>query len=175
MSIFKYFSLPHDCSALWVIPWNCMDILFLYLIFTVWFQEKYLRTKEDVASISYEEPTKAGIGSDNVGNRLLQKMGWQEGMGLGKSNQGRTSIIQVILQHIDSSFNSLTYYYFTPFLTLYLLFNCQKQWLVNQRSIFYWPLMLSPLLRMEAPHWTHWLLLHYNAECLVLYILWSLS
>ncbi|KAJ9579119.1 hypothetical protein L9F63_024774, partial [Diploptera punctata] len=57
-------------------------------------KEKYLKTKEDVASISYEEPTKAGIGSDNVGNRLLQKMGWQEGMGLGKSNQGRTSIIQ---------------------------------------------------------------------------------
>ena len=85
-----------------------------------------MRTKEDVASISYEEPTKAGIGSDNVGNRLLQKMGWQEGMGLGKSNQGRTSIIQVILQHIDSSFNSLTYYYFTPFLTLYLLFNFKK-------------------------------------------------
>ncbi|PSN32435.1 hypothetical protein C0J52_22991 [Blattella germanica] len=57
-------------------------------------KEKYLKTKADVASISYEEPTKAGIGSDNVGNRLLQKMGWQEGMGLGKSNQGRTSIIQ---------------------------------------------------------------------------------
>lgn len=58
-------------------------------------QEKYLKTREDVASISYEEPTKSGIGSDNVGNKLLQKMGWQEGMGLGKSNQGRTSIIQV--------------------------------------------------------------------------------
>lgn len=48
-----------------------------------------------MASTSYEEPTKSGIGSDNVGNKLLQKMGWQEGMGLGKSNQGRTSIIQV--------------------------------------------------------------------------------
>ncbi|GFG31856.1 hypothetical protein Cfor_02664 [Coptotermes formosanus] len=57
-------------------------------------KEKYLKTREDVASISYEEPTKSGIGSDNVGNKLLQKMGWQEGMGLGKSNQGRTSIIQ---------------------------------------------------------------------------------
>jgi len=57
-------------------------------------KEKYLKTREDVASASYEEPTKSGIGSDNVGNKLLQKMGWQEGMGLGKSNQGRTSIIQ---------------------------------------------------------------------------------
>jgi RNA-binding protein 5/10 len=61
------------------------------------FQEKYLKTREDAASISYEEPTKSGIGSDNVGNKLLQKMGWQEGMGLGKSNQGRTSIIQVCI------------------------------------------------------------------------------
>jgi RNA-binding protein 5/10 len=59
------------------------------------FQEKYLKTRQDAASVSYEEPTKTGIGSDNVGNKLLQKMGWQEGMGLGKSNQGRTSIIQV--------------------------------------------------------------------------------
>jgi RNA-binding protein 5/10 len=57
-------------------------------------KEKYLKTREEAVSMSYEEPTKSGIGSDNVGNKLLQKMGWQEGMGLGKSNQGRTSIIQ---------------------------------------------------------------------------------
>lgn len=57
-------------------------------------QEKYLKSRQDTSS-SYEEPTKAGIGADNKGNRLLQKMGWQEGMGLGKSNQGRTTIIQV--------------------------------------------------------------------------------
>ncbi|XP_014211033.1 RNA-binding protein 5 [Copidosoma floridanum] len=54
-------------------------------------KEKYLKTKTEEA---YEEPTKTGIGSDNVGNKLLQKMGWIEGMGLGKSNQGRTSIIE---------------------------------------------------------------------------------
>lgn len=35
------------------------------------------------------------IGESNVGNRLLQKMGWSEGQGLGKSNQGRTNIIEV--------------------------------------------------------------------------------
>lgn len=35
------------------------------------------------------------IGSNNVGNRLLQKMGWSEGQGLGRKNQGRTSIIEV--------------------------------------------------------------------------------
>lgn len=34
------------------------------------------------------------LGSESVGNRLLQKMGWSEGQGLGKQNQGRTTIIQ---------------------------------------------------------------------------------
>lgn len=34
------------------------------------------------------------IGQNNVGNRLLQKMGWQEGQGLGRANQGRTNIIE---------------------------------------------------------------------------------
>ena len=57
-------------------------------------KEKYLKTRVDEVNVSYEEPTRTGIGSDNVGNKLLQKMGWSEGMGLGKSNQGRTSIIE---------------------------------------------------------------------------------
>lgn len=35
------------------------------------------------------------IDQSNVGNRLLQKMGWKDGQGLGKSNQGRTNIIEV--------------------------------------------------------------------------------
>ncbi|XP_017063123.1 RNA-binding protein 5-A isoform X2 [Drosophila eugracilis] len=34
------------------------------------------------------------ISSSNVGSRLLQKMGWSEGQGLGKKNQGRTQIIE---------------------------------------------------------------------------------
>lgn len=55
-------------------------------------KETYIKSKE--ATIGYEEPTKMGIGSENLGNKLLQKMGWQEGMGLGKKNQGRTTIIQ---------------------------------------------------------------------------------
>ncbi|BES93249.1 RNA-Hypothetical protein protein [Nesidiocoris tenuis] len=54
-------------------------------------KESYLKARE--AAINYEEPTKSGIGNDNLGNKLLQKMGWQEGQGLGKANQGRTSII----------------------------------------------------------------------------------
>lgn len=35
------------------------------------------------------------IDESNVGNRLLQKMGWTEGQGLGKNKQGRTNIIEV--------------------------------------------------------------------------------
>ncbi|XP_002064909.3 RNA-binding protein 5-A [Drosophila willistoni] len=34
------------------------------------------------------------IASSNVGSRLLQKMGWSEGQGLGRKNQGRTHIIE---------------------------------------------------------------------------------
>jgi len=50
------------------------------------------------ASSSYDRPrssTESGLTSNNVGNKLLQKMGWQEGQGLGKGNQGRTTIIEV--------------------------------------------------------------------------------
>ena len=38
---------------------------------------------------------KQKIGSDNKGNKMLQKMGWKDGMGLGKKNQGRTEIVEV--------------------------------------------------------------------------------
>ncbi|KAK6631814.1 hypothetical protein RUM43_013878 [Polyplax serrata] len=53
-------------------------------------KEKYLKEKEEI----YEEPNRGGISAENVGNKMLQKMGWTEGMGLGRSNQGRTDIIQ---------------------------------------------------------------------------------
>lgn len=57
-------------------------------------KEKYLKAREVEMSMptpKVDEP----IGSENVGNRLLQKMGWTEGQGLGKQNQGRTTIIHV--------------------------------------------------------------------------------
>ncbi|XP_028407873.1 RNA-binding protein 5-like isoform X2 [Dendronephthya gigantea] len=38
--------------------------------------------------ISYEQPTKDGITSDNIGNKMLQAMGWTAGTGLGKDRQG---------------------------------------------------------------------------------------
>ncbi|CAD6241889.1 GSCOCG00009359001-RA-CDS [Cotesia congregata] len=66
-------------------------------------KEKYLKTRIEEAessslSSNYNQDSNKNnpnvIGSDNVGNKLLQKMGWSEGMGLGKTNQGRTSIIE---------------------------------------------------------------------------------
>ena len=42
----------------------------------------------------FEQPTKDGIGADNVGNKLLKKMGWSEGTGLGRGSQGIVEPIQ---------------------------------------------------------------------------------
>lgn len=53
-----------------------------------------MSVRDEISSLSYEEPTKRGIGADNIGNKLLKKMGWNDGQGLGKTNQGRTEIIE---------------------------------------------------------------------------------
>lgn len=47
-----------------------------------------------IAEDVYEQPTKAGIGEDNIGSKLLQKMGWSSGQGLGKAGQGIVNPIQ---------------------------------------------------------------------------------
>lgn len=44
---------------------------------------------------NYEQPTKDGLTSDNIGNKMLQAMGWKEGKGLGRNQQGITSPIEV--------------------------------------------------------------------------------
>ncbi|KAI9029355.1 hypothetical protein DFJ74DRAFT_754825 [Hyaloraphidium curvatum] len=35
-----------------------------------------------------EEPTRRGIGGDNIGNQMLKKLGWREGEGLGRDSGG---------------------------------------------------------------------------------------
>ncbi|CAO1355886.1 unnamed protein product [Diamesa hyperborea] len=61
-------------------------------------KERFQREMEKQASIqtSYQAKTLASqpISESNVGNKLLQKMGWKEGTGLGRTNQGRTEIIE---------------------------------------------------------------------------------
>lgn len=72
-------------------------------------KEKYLKSRELAEAASTSGPPEP-IGAENVGNRLLQKMGWTEGQGLGKTNQGRTTIIEVI---ILPSFRLNVYQYLT--------------------------------------------------------------
>ncbi|CAL8337281.1 unnamed protein product [Lota lota] len=48
--------------------------------------------------INYEQPTKDGLNSDNIGNKMLQAMGWREGKGLGRNQQGITAPIQAQLR-----------------------------------------------------------------------------
>ncbi|NP_001090434.1 RNA-binding protein 5-A [Xenopus laevis] len=44
--------------------------------------------------VNYEQPTKDGIDNSNIGNKMLQAMGWKEGSGLGRKSQGITAPIQ---------------------------------------------------------------------------------
>uniref|UniRef100_A0A7N6FEY1 RNA binding motif protein 5 n=1 Tax=Anabas testudineus TaxID=64144 RepID=A0A7N6FEY1_ANATE len=48
--------------------------------------------------VNYEQPTKDGLTSDNIGNKMLQAMGWQEGKGLGRHQQGITAPISASLR-----------------------------------------------------------------------------
>uniref|UniRef100_UPI0037E91383 RNA-binding protein 5-like n=1 Tax=Semicossyphus pulcher TaxID=241346 RepID=UPI0037E91383 len=49
-------------------------------------------------TVNYEQPTKDGLTSDNIGNKMLQAMGWQEGKGLGRHQQGITTPIAASLR-----------------------------------------------------------------------------
>ena len=49
----------------------------------------------------YEQPTKQGIGVENIGSQMLQKMGWSAGLGLGKVNQGRVVPVEVGRVHLS--------------------------------------------------------------------------
>ncbi|CAI2195891.1 6759_t:CDS:2 [Funneliformis geosporum] len=53
---------------------------------------------EDISQVSAEETKnlQTKIGSDNKGNKLLQKMGWKEGQGLGRHGTGILDPVQLI-------------------------------------------------------------------------------
>lgn len=48
----------------------------------------YEHRRKDDEDEKTEQPTLNGIGTENKGSKLLQKMGWQSGTGLGKNQQG---------------------------------------------------------------------------------------
>ena len=83
-------------------------------------KEKYLAAMEEAEfSNSVKEPKKLDS-SNNIGSKMLERMGWKEGLGLGKANQGRTSIIEVsnssLVCHSD-----------------YLLFEKQASWVLKNK------------------------------------------
>lgn len=57
-------------------------------------QQALAQSQVVAAAAAGKQVASQPISQSNVGNRLLQKMGWQEGQGLGRANQGRTNIIE---------------------------------------------------------------------------------
>ena len=71
-------------------------------------KEKYLAAMEH-AEFSQSDQKPKKLDSSNIGSKMLQKMGWKEGLGLGKTNQGRTSIIEVSVEFFCPFFWQVTY------------------------------------------------------------------
>ncbi|XP_037106906.1 RNA-binding protein 5 isoform X1 [Syngnathus acus] len=59
---------------------------------------KKKKYSQPTPAVNYEQPTKDGLNSDNIGNKMLQAMGWKEGKGLGRNQQGITAPIQAQLR-----------------------------------------------------------------------------
>ncbi|KAK5872374.1 hypothetical protein PBY51_013085 [Eleginops maclovinus] len=61
-------------------------------------KKKFYKPPAQYTTVNYEQPTKDGLTSDNIGNKMLQAMGWQEGKGLGRHQQGITAPISASLR-----------------------------------------------------------------------------
>lgn len=59
------------------------------------FEKELKKHSSQLQKKASEQLAQQPIGESNLGNRMLQKMGWTEGQGLGRANQGRTNIIEV--------------------------------------------------------------------------------
>ena len=57
------------------------------------FKEKYLSALESSSAGGSDMKSAPKVSDSNIGNKMLQKMGWKDGQGLGKKGQGRTEII----------------------------------------------------------------------------------
>jgi RNA-binding protein 5/10 len=76
-------------------------------------KEKYLQAVE-VAELSSNNSSSSSsnkgrpkpLDESNLGSKMLQKMGWKEGLGLGKANQGRTSIIEAEARNSQAGLGS---------------------------------------------------------------------
>jgi RNA-binding protein 5/10 len=70
-------------------------------------QSKRRRPAEvEAEPVPFEQPTRDGIKEDNIGNRLLQKMGWNSGKGLGRSQQGIVDPIEARQRHQQAGLGS---------------------------------------------------------------------
>ncbi|XP_075243601.1 RNA-binding protein 5-like [Convolutriloba macropyga] len=69
------------------------------------YEKAYSSSSNQPAQSKPEEP----IGSSNVGNKLMQAMGWKEGEGLGKSKQGITAPIKAAGRESTAGLGAVSY------------------------------------------------------------------
>ena len=94
---------PCECFRLFftcpVVRSTCLPFLFFLFDAKTLHQALFLRRSLLWTFLSicrpYVQPTKDGLDESNIGNKMLQKMGWNKGSGLGKSQSGITDPIQV--------------------------------------------------------------------------------
>jgi len=53
------------------------------------------KEKERIAA-GEEKPSEHAIDESNIGNKMLKAMGWTEGSGLGRNNQGIVEPVKVV-------------------------------------------------------------------------------